>query len=45
MNLAAGQSLIITGASRGIGRALAQAVAAEGLHLALNARTAGTLEW
>jgi NAD(P)-dependent dehydrogenase (short-subunit alcohol dehydrogenase family) len=44
MNLAAGQSLIITGASRGIGRALAQAVAAEGLHLALNARTAGTLE-
>jgi short-subunit dehydrogenase len=45
MNLTAGQSFIITGASRGIGRALAQALAGEGRRLALNARSAGTLEW
>jgi NAD(P)-dependent dehydrogenase (short-subunit alcohol dehydrogenase family) len=44
MYLTPGQSLIITGASRGIGRALALALAQEGLHLALNARSAGALE-
>jgi len=35
---------IVTGASRGIGRAIAEALAAEGARLVLNARSAGPLE-
>jgi NAD(P)-dependent dehydrogenase (short-subunit alcohol dehydrogenase family) len=40
----AGRIAVITGASRGIGRAVAMAFAAEGAHLILVARTAGALE-
>jgi len=40
----AGQVAIITGASRGIGKALAQACRREGMKLALSARGAGPLE-
>ena len=36
--------ILITGASRGLGAALAQACAAEGAHLILLARTRGALE-
>jgi 3-oxoacyl-[acyl-carrier protein] reductase len=39
-----GRSVIVTGASRGIGRAIAAAFAAEGARLTLCARDAGTLE-
>lgn len=41
--LAAGDSLALTGASRGIGRALALALAGRGINLALNARQRGPL--
>ncbi len=40
----AGKVGIVTGASRGIGRAVAQALAAEGMRLALVARSRGQLE-
>jgi NAD(P)-dependent dehydrogenase (short-subunit alcohol dehydrogenase family) len=39
-----GKTALITGASRGIGRAIAAAFAAEGANLALNARDAARLE-
>src|SRR4051794_13822948 len=39
-----GKSAIVTGASRGLGRAIAEALAAEGARLTLCARGAGTLE-
>ena len=44
MNSFAGKTLLITGASEGIGRALALALAADGARLALNARSAARLE-
>jgi 3-oxoacyl-[acyl-carrier protein] reductase len=39
-----GRSVLVTGASRGLGRAIAGAFAAEGAHLTLSARGAGALE-
>ncbi len=39
-----GRTAVVTGASRGIGLAIAEALAAEGVHLVLNARAAGPLE-
>ena len=44
MGSLAGKVAVITGASRGIGAACARAFAAEGMRLALLARTAGQLE-
>ena len=44
MDSFAGKTVLITGASEGIGRALALALAAQGAHLALNARNAVRLE-
>lgn len=40
----AGRTAVITGASRGIGRAVAERFAREGAHLVLIARTSGALE-
>ena len=39
-----GRTAIVCAASKGLGRACAEALAAEGVHLVLNARTAGPLE-
>ena len=40
----AGQVALVTGASRGIGAAVAEAIAARGAHVVITARTAGGLE-
>ena len=40
----AGQVALVTGASRGIGEAVAEALAARGAHVVITARTAGGLE-
>jgi 3-oxoacyl-[acyl-carrier protein] reductase len=39
----AGKVALVTGASRGLGRAAAERLAAEGAHVAMSARSAGTL--
>jgi NAD(P)-dependent dehydrogenase (short-subunit alcohol dehydrogenase family) len=44
MGVLTGQVALVTGASRGIGRATALALAAEGAHMVLTARTQGALE-
>ena len=44
MNVLSGRHAIVTGASRGIGRHIARALAREGVHLALVARSADDLE-
>ncbi len=40
----AGKRALVTGSSRGIGRAIAEALRAEGCHVALNARNAVVLQ-
>ena len=40
----AGQVALVTGASRGIGEAIAESLAARGAHVVITARTAGGLE-
>ena len=40
----AGQVAVVTGASRGIGEAIAESLAARGAHVVITARTAGGLE-
>ncbi len=40
----AGKRALVTGSSRGIGRAIASGLAAEGARVCLNGRDAGTLE-
>jgi NAD(P)-dependent dehydrogenase (short-subunit alcohol dehydrogenase family) len=44
MNMLAGQVAVVTGASRGIGAAIAQSLAGQGAHVVLTARTAKDLE-
>ena len=40
----AGQTALVTGASRGIGAAIAESLARRGAHVVITARTAGGLE-